>query len=173
MASAVDWSCDSCSLTYFDCIKRFHEDDNASVKFFVDHGVIFNSEETDIPNCDNKLTFDENHLVTFIVHYFLIMFHIFCIYTLLCPMGVSKPPWVRIIFLLFMNFEGMCLDVPHFLHVYLALLLWGGFAPSNPPGLGLYPSYSWTSEMYGSAACASNVQHYQMRMATSQVLHNS
>ena len=30
--------------------------------------------------------------------------------------------------------------IPQFFHIYLALPLWGGSAPPNPPGLGLYPS---------------------------------
>ena len=30
--------------------------------------------------------------------------------------------------------------VPQFFHIYLARSLWGGSAPPNPPGLGLYPS---------------------------------
>ena len=71
MASAVNGSCDSCSLTYFDCIKRFPKDENSSKKILVDHGVIFNSEETDIPNCpngENKLKFDEtiNYAINFV-----------------------------------------------------------------------------------------------------------
>ena len=63
MALAVEGACDGCSATYFDCIKRYHKDDSASLKCFVAHGVIWSTKESEIPNCpncDKKLSFDEN-----------------------------------------------------------------------------------------------------------------
>ena len=57
-------------------------------------------------------------------------------------------------------------SILHIFLIYHALPLWGSFAPSNHPGLELYSSYSWTSKTRGRDVCASNAQHYQMRMAT-------
>lgn len=63
MASVVERTCGTCSPSYFDCIKCFHNDDNAALKFLQDHGIILATDEGEIPtcpNCDSKLNFDEN-----------------------------------------------------------------------------------------------------------------
>ena len=63
MAVAVEGACDGCSATYFDGIKHYHKDDSASLKCFIAHGVIWSTKESEIPNCpncDKKLSFDEN-----------------------------------------------------------------------------------------------------------------
>lgn len=63
--------CDGCSLSYFANIKRFHQDDIASLKCFSNHGVIFSTNEDNIPNCPNcehKLKFVDNKFRCYHTH---------------------------------------------------------------------------------------------------------
>ena len=64
--------------------------------------------------------------------------------------------------------------IPHFLHKYLALPLWGGGGSTpNPPWVRIISLlFVNLEDVCGRAVCASNAQHYPMRMATSRVLHN-
>ena len=56
--------CNSCNFTYYESIQHFLNNNRESLKFLAAHGVIYNTEETLLPNCPNctrKLTFDQNN----------------------------------------------------------------------------------------------------------------
>ena len=45
MASTADVEYDACSPTYFECIKRFHKNNSASLKFFIAKGIVYSTKE--------------------------------------------------------------------------------------------------------------------------------